>query len=247
MNPASRQYILQVALPVPLPQVFDYFAPVEHGDIARGTRVLASFGKRQLVGIVTGVATKSDVPAEKILPVLKIFDDCEPLLNPELMGLLDWCCHYYKHSPGEIYSNALPPALRKAKGELPEPFTHYRLTRGGRERLTESPGRLKQQYALLLQLQDGSQSPEHLGDWSKGWRQTLHKVIDKGWVEPFAARLDRLIPANGPRLTAEQKTAIEDISADFGRFRCHLLDGITGSGKTEIYLVAVLQKYFLYV
>ncbi len=116
MNLPPGQYVLQVVLPVPLAQRFDYLCPPQIAPIQRGTRVLVPFGKRRLVGMVSACTTKSSLPVARLLPVIKIFEECEPLLNKELMDLLDWCTRYYKHAPGEVVFNALPPALRRAPG-----------------------------------------------------------------------------------------------------------------------------------
>ncbi len=236
MNYPLDQHIVHVALPVPLPQIFDYLCPPETPRLERGTRVLAPFGKRQLVGVVTGVSSESQVAASRLLPVNKVFDECKPLLNMELMNLLDWCCHYYKHAPGEIISNAIPPALRRAGGEIPNPAVQYSLTEEGHKRLCEPPGRAKQQFALLERLQKGPAVAEQLVEWRAGWRRLMARLIEQGWAREDLSVFQGLNPGSGPQLTSEQAQALQSISADLERFRCHLLDGITGSGKTEIYL-----------
>ncbi|MFT5141156.1 MAG: primosomal protein N' (replication factor Y), partial [Rhodothermales bacterium] len=244
MNYPPGQHILQVALPVPLPRVFDYLCPPEIGKIVRGTRVLAPFGKRNLLGIVTGTTTQSTVPADRLLPVIKVLDHCEPLLNTELMKLLDWCCQYYKHAPGEVFANAIPPSLRRAKGELPPPIYQFALTQEGHARLMEAQGRAKLQFALLEHLSSGPMISEQLKEWKTGWRTVISRLIEQGWVRQELAQFKAIRPANGPELTQEQTVAVQSIGADLGRFRCHLLDGITGSGKTEIYL-ELIRKVLL--
>jgi primosomal protein N' (replication factor Y) len=241
MKSAGRQNILQVALPVPLPQLFDYFGPQETGEIDRGTRVLVPFGKRQLVGVVWGTSTQSPISDTRLLSVIKVLDECTPLLNMELMDLLDWCSRYYKHPPGEVVFNALPPALRRASGKLPGPRVRYRLTDAGKLRLSEPPGRAGKQHALLAQLEDGPALPEALRAWSSSWRRTISRVCAQGWVleEPDQARGPEARP--GPELTQDQLAALQSVTADLGHFRCHLLDGVTGSGKTEIYLKLIEQ------
>jgi primosomal protein N' (replication factor Y) len=241
VNYPPAHHILQVALPVPLPRVFDYLCPPEIGQLTRGTRVLAPFGKRNLVGIVTGTASESSVSNDRLLPVIKVFDDCKPLLNTELMKLLDWCCQYYKHAPGEIFANAIPPSLRRARGELPPPIHQFGLTKEGRSRLLEEPGRAKQQFALLEHLSTGPLIPEQLNEWKSGWRTVMKRLIEQEWVCEELAQFKPIRPANGPELTREQLEAVQSIAADLGRFRCHLLDGITGSGKTEIYLELIRE------
>jgi len=228
--------VLKVCLPVPLPQLFDYLHPEGHAGIAPGSRVLVPFGKRKLVGVVCGSATESTLPASRVLPVTRLLDDAGPLLDNELMGLLAWCAHYYKHAPGEVVFNALPPMLRRANGRLPPERLVYSLTRQGRQRLAEGPGRAPRQYELLRLLQDGPVAPAALREWNTAWSGLLSRVSAQGWVTAEPEPRPCLRPAPGPPLTAEQEQALEMISQDLGRFRSHLLDGVTGSGKTEVYL-----------
>ena len=117
-------HILQVALPVPLPNLFDYLAPPGALDIAEGTRVLVPFGRKKMVGVVVGRAGRSDVPAGRLLAVSEVLDGGEPLLDEKLIELLRWCWMYYKHAPGDVIASALPPALRKAKKTLALPVTY---------------------------------------------------------------------------------------------------------------------------
>ena len=232
----SSAHFIQVALPVPLPRVFDYLPPAGEILPAVGTRVLVPLGRRRLVGIVCGRSTHTEVPVSRLLPIERVLDEHEPLLDTHLMDLLRWCWQYYKHAPGEVLAGALPPALRRADAVLPPAPQQYRLTAAGRERLEEPSGRAPVQHEMLAALSDGPRAAAVLATIGSQGSRTLAKLIDKGLVasEPMPAELPR--PVSGPEPTAEQQSAIAAIRADFGRFRCHLLDGVTGSGKTEVYL-----------
>jgi primosomal protein N' (replication factor Y) len=236
MNATSENRILRVALPVPLPNLFDYLHPPELPEIRRGTRVVVPFGKRRLVGVVCGAVQESRIAPARMLPVRRVLDDGEALLGDELMDLLEWCARYYKHAPGEVVFSALPPPLRRAAGGLPAARDHYRLTDAGRQRLGEGLGRAPRQHELLRLLESGPAAERALREWHGAWRQVLARVVAAGWVAAEPEQAPRPHPVAGPKLKAEQRRALEGISADFDRFRCHLLDGITGSGKTEVYL-----------
>ncbi|MGD8678964.1 MAG: primosomal protein N' [Lysobacterales bacterium] len=228
--------ILKVALPVPLPHLFDYLPPAGAPDVVDGTRVLVPFGRRKLVGVVAGRSDHSELPARRLFRILRVLDDGEPLLDEPLMDLLRWCWQYYKHAPGEVLVNALPPALRNARGSLPPPPLQYRLTPAGLERCGQGPGRAPVQHAMLDFLTAGPADPDALAGIGSQWRKTLAVLIEKEWVEGQPAREPEPQPEAGPELTTEQANTVEAIVANLGTFRCHLMDGVTGSGKTEVYL-----------
>ena len=116
----STPRFVQVALPVPLPQLFDYLPPTDGVLPAVGARVLVPLGRRRLVGVVVGQAESSDVPAGRLLPVIETLDEGKSILDAGLLHLLRWCWQYYKHAPGEVVVGALPPALRSAAASPPE-------------------------------------------------------------------------------------------------------------------------------
>ena len=109
--------ILQVALDTPLRRVFDYRPPArssaqELGEALRlGTRVRVRFGRRQLIGVLVGIAAQSDVPSDKLKPALEILDT-QPVLDPHTFDLLRWAADYYHHPIGEVFAAALPASLR---------------------------------------------------------------------------------------------------------------------------------------
>ena len=94
--------IIKVALPVPLPQLFDYLQTEDGSLTPVGSRVLVPFGRRKLVGLVMRHATTSKLPPKRLLRIVQPLDQSEPLLDHGLLELLEWCWKYYKHAPGEV-------------------------------------------------------------------------------------------------------------------------------------------------
>jgi primosomal protein N' (replication factor Y) len=237
--------ILRVALDVPLDTLFDYSA-ANQGEITIGDRVLVSFGRRQMVGVVAEIVDHSDLSPGRIKPVLQVFRDTPPL-SDEIFRLLRFCADYYHHPLGEVVLNALPVPLRQTRPVARAKPTGYRLTDSGLAVETDAlPARAIVKRKLLQSLkQAGTLACSDIAAVSPSARQALKEFIAQGWAEesddiadsaPTPFKTDEL-----PPLTPPQEQAIAAILSGQDQFQVWLLYGITGSGKTEVYLRVIAQ------
>lgn len=230
---------LQVALPVPLPRLFDYLPPQGAGPtVAIGCRLKVPFGNRELIGVVAGHGQVEDSQG---LRQALAWCDTAPLLQGELWQSLQWLARY-THAPlGEVLSTALPGPLRHGE---PLPDTHHwgwQLTPEGhaqREKLRA--GSRPRQLAELLA--DAVVDEDVLSARMPDWRVAARSLGKRGLAERIALSVapQHAQPLPGPTLNTEQAEAVAAITAA-DSFQAFLLDGVTGSGKTEVYLQAIIH------
>ncbi|MEJ2137967.1 MAG: primosomal protein N' [Gammaproteobacteria bacterium] len=244
---ADARRILQVAVSNPLNSLFDYLAPKGGAEPGAGQRVRVPFGKRMQIGVIAGVSDTSSVAPGRLRAALEILDD-EPLLDPLMLELLAWCASYYQHPPGDVYAAALPAALRRGAPAVRDKQQEWCLTaRGSELDAAELEIRAPVQAKIIRALQDrGPLSPEQLRGLHAGWSSVTTKLEEKGWAEQrvaedHTAADSRSRPVElGPSLTDAQSEALRAIP-DRGFQPC-LLEGVTGSGKTEVYLQLINRQ-----
>ena len=231
--------VLRVALPVPLPTLFDYLPP-EGGEAVVGSRVLVPFGRGRQVGIVVEAAALAAVGPGRLKRAITVLDDA-PLLDAELMTTLARAADYWQGAPGEAYANALPLALREPR-PLPDLRPEYwALSTAGRSAL-DAGSRRGGSLALLQALAVAPLSAMQLNEQLPGWREAARRLAAAGLIERIEAASGVIAgPTQAPALNEEQRAAVATIGAELHRFQPFLLDGVTGSGKTEVYLALIEQ------
>lgn len=232
--------ILKIAVPTPLYRSFDYLAPREATvKLEAGMRLRIPFGRRHLIGVLLDVASHSDLPREKLKAALELLDN-EALLPPDLMKLARWAASYYQHPIGEVIQQFIPPGLRRGDVSNDNILIGWRLTQHGRALTGDMFARAPRQRELIERLKTQSHVlREALPTPFAQWRAAIAALSEKGVIEQHnietqceQPRLD--IPSL--TLSDEQAAAVETICASLNKFSTFLLEGITGSGKTEVYL-----------
>ena len=228
--------IVRVALDVPLPTLFDY-ALADGTPAVPGQRVIVPFGRKQVVGVVMECATSSGLAAERIKSVVRVLDEIPPL-PAELLILLRFCSDYYHHPLGATVLSALPARLRSCEPVTFKEALQYTLSVSGRTLdLNLLPKRKVVQQRILTALQAGALSAAQLRALSPGAATALKALLQAGWVEVCASVAAPASFAfnNAHTLTAAQQQAVDAVTQSDG-YGCFLLHGVTGSGKTEIYV-----------
>lgn len=235
--------IARVALDCPVNSLFDYRTTGTRPSV--GQLVVVPFGRRRQVGLVLEIAEHSEIATgrlrnvESILPV--------EALPVDTLALIRFSSEYYQCPIGQAAFVALPAALRRVRYTGPKPQWQYVLTNAGMAvAVDEFPARATVKRRLLeaLRLSPALRRADLLAV-SASAAKLVESWVQAGWVEKRAETLPHGkadFTTNAQHdLTDEQRTAVDSISAGFGSFSPWLLEGITGSGKTEIYFRLIEQ------
>ena len=251
--PPSSPAILRVAIQVPVYRLFDYLAPldVDLSTLTPGVRLEVPFGKGQKIAYLLEITQQSDIEISKLKPVIRVLDHYS-LLSAKDLRLLKWASEYYHHPIGDVISTAFPTALSQGKPAVLKEEQHFCLTELGR---TTDPADLKRapkQKSLLEKFQAShvSLSATAIAEWNPHWRPALNALITQQLLSQSDVKRPYIAPQKVLRNPAlicnpQQQLAIDSVCNHLGRFKAFLLEGVTGSGKTEVYLQiiqAVLEQ-----
>jgi primosomal protein N' (replication factor Y) len=233
--------IVLVALPIPKRQLFEYQLG-EHKAVP-GVRVRVPFGPRKLIGVVIECKNDAVWDKGKLKVVEQVLDD-EPLFSAVQLKLCLWLSQYYQHPLGEVLATAMPVALRKGEPSQIKAVNYWRLSELGRSTEADSLGKAVKQGLLFALLQQGECSEAELREeTTTSVRNALEK---KGLIESFAKTPEvdlhwqqTIKIGQKPLANVEQALAITGIEQQLGGFATFLLEGVTGSGKTEVYLQSI--------
>ena len=243
--------ILRVAINAPLSRLFDYLPPV--GDrphpqesLLPGCRITVPFGRREQTAVIVAHADKSEVPADKLRPAISPIDTA-PVLNESDLWLVRFASNYYQHPIGEVVAAALPAPLRHGKPLNPL-IRKIRISNDGAAIDIDTLNkRAPKQARLLAAIQDAViVGFDELDASQPGWRTVRKALLDKGWVTVEESAEEPPVSSmasgqTGHELNRDQSDAVSAIRNTSG-FQVSLLDGVTGSGKTEVYLTLMQDE-----
>jgi len=227
--------IVRVAIDIPLATLFDYTVGE---SVPVGQRVIVPFRHREIVGVVVECVATSDYALDKIKPVIAVLHDSAPL-SPKLLALLQFCSDYYHYPIGQTILPALPTKLRANQSIAVKPALYYRMAEHASD-MALLPKRKAHARLILDKLAMQPCNLQQLKLICATAAKQLNYLEQEGWVEQYEVYAPPPVPAahtfaNAHQLTPEQQQAVDCITEAKG-YRCFLLHGITGSGKTEVYV-----------
>ncbi len=247
-------HIVQVAVPAPLRRKFDYLLPesIKIADVIPGVRVLVPFGRITKIAVVLGLSQKTDIDPNKLKSIHKILDK-KPILPETIMKLLNWVSIYYHHPIGDVYRSALPVHYRKKESVLEPSIILWFLSEEGKQGDWNRLTRAVRQRSILQQLKEAPQglTKAQIAQKQEGqWQHALNTLLKKKWlitkIQDDSHNNDQVavdVCKNvGLQLNEEQQQAVTSLLKSDQRYQAHLIDGITGSGKTEVYLSFIKQQ-----
>ncbi len=235
---SENQYFVRVALPIRHMDLFDY--QCESLESAKvGCRVVVPFHRGTRLGIIVEQQLESKIDFGKIKPIISVIED-EPVIDEDLLRTLQWVSQYYHQPIGEVIWAALPNAVRTGKSLQPNIELGYVLSDIGRNLDIGELSRARVQKAIVEILKSATRpvGRAQLSKTGNSWQSSIRQLISKKLVEAqplksfeYAGHTELI-----QDLTDAQVTAIEKIAGALGIYRCFLVHGVTGSGKTEVYL-----------
>ncbi len=240
---------LQIAVATPLRKLFTYTSEQELSEKQIGARVKVTFGRRHMLGVIAAISASNTAPTAKLKAIDELLDE-HNLWPEELWKMLNWAAQYYQHPLGEVLSTAMPALLRQGKPAKYPSQTCWSLTDEGQSIELDELKRAPRQQAIIellrnhpSQADEAAIEDQSLKEQCPGCHDALKRLQEKQLIcahqtagyEPH----ENTSSESGPELHEEQQLAVSKIIDRLGHYDAFLLEGVTGSGKTEVYLQCI--------
>ena len=239
----TKNIFLSVAIPTPLRRLFDYLPGeiADHRVFQPGLRVSVSFGKRKnITGIIVAINNKTNHPQHKLKKINYIIDD-KPIVNIEHLNFLNWASNYYHYPIGEVIYNALPILLRKNNSITDYEYCCWSLSN------KQSSSNINSKNISLVQIKilnyfQKNKTPVNEFELYKIFPRAKRSLLALEKIGLIKKETEKKlenstkINKRSIKLNENQNTAINKILDSKNTNSVFLLDGITGSGKTEVYM-----------
>ena len=239
--------LVEVLVPIPLMEKFSYLPPKKNtSSLKQGSRVLIPFGRRTLVGVIWGFVKKDPFDKRKYKYIKDVLDE-SPLLDANSISLAEWSSRYYHYPLGEIITYFFPPSIRKGKDAKFRESKYLELTSKGSFLQATDLSRAPSQQKLIELLKEKKEISLKSAQAFGISAAVINGLIEKGFIARFSRELspykkfenNNLLSSK--ELNPEQSEAVNAINGAQNKNITFLLDGITGSGKTEVYLQAIQE------